>query len=73
MLQGGSILKDKSNVYLPNVRSYYEPDKESLIGRSPEGVDTPLANTVEDPIVANNIACMEFNYTDELDDGSDID
>ena len=27
MLQGGSILKDKSNVYLPHVRSYYEPSK----------------------------------------------
>ena len=69
MLQGGSILKDKSNVYLPHVRSYYEPSKESLVSHSPEGVDTMLANTVEDPIVANNIACNEFSY---IDDGDDI-
>lgn len=69
ILQGGSILKDKSNVYLPHVRSYYEPSKESLVSHSPEGVDTMLANTVEDPIVANNIACNEFSY---IDDGDDI-
>ena len=69
MLQGGSILKDKSNVYLPHVRSYYEPSQEFLVSKSPEGVDTPLANTVEDPIVANNIACNEFSY---IDDGDDI-
>ena len=69
MLQGGSILKDKSNVYLPHVRSYYEPSKESLVSHSPEGVDTMPANTVEDPIVANNIACNEFSY---IDDGDDI-
>lgn len=66
-------MKDKSNVYLPHIRSYYEPDKESLISKSPEGVDTPLANTVEDPIVVNNIACNEFTYTDDLEDDSDID
>lgn len=66
-------MKDKSNTYSPNVRSYYEPNKESLISKSPEGVDTPLANTVEDPIVVNNIACNEFNYTDDFEDESQID
>ena len=54
---------------MPHVRSYYEPSKESLVSHSPEGVDTMLANTVEDPIVANNIACNEFSY---IDDGDDI-
>ncbi len=62
-------MKDKSNVYLPHVRSYYKPSKEFLVSKSPEGVDTPLANTVEDPVVANNIACNEFSY---IDDGDDI-
>lgn len=66
-------MKDKSNVYLPNVRSYYEPNKESLISKSPEGLDTTLANTVEDSIVVNNIACNEFNYTDDLEADSEID
>lgn len=64
-------MKDKSNVYLPNIRSYYEPDKESLISKSPEGLDTTLANTVEDSIVVNNIACNEFNYTDDFEDDSE--
>ena len=68
MLQGGSILKVKSNVYLPHERSYYERSQEFLVSKSPEGVDTPLANTVEDPIVANNIACNEFSYIDDADD-----
>ena len=63
-------MKDKSNVYLPHVRSYYEPSKESLVSHSPEGVDTKWANTVEDPIVVNNIAYSEFTYIydDEEDD-----
>lgn len=65
-------MKDNSNVYLPKVRSYYEPNKESLVSKSPEGFDTVLANTVEDPIVVNNIACNEFNYTDDIYDDSDI-
>ena len=73
LLQGGSILKDKSNVYLPHVRSYYEPSEESLVSKSPEGVDTPLANTVEDSIVVNNIACQEFSYIDDDDTDSNID
>lgn len=64
-------MKDKSNVYLPHVRSYYEPSKESLVSHSPEGVDTKLANTVEDPIVVNNIAYSEFNYIYD-DDEDDI-
>lgn len=64
-------MKDKSNVYLPNIKSYYEPDKESLISKSPEGLDTTLANTVEDSIVVNNIACNEFNYTDDFEDDSE--
>ncbi|WP_195986732.1 hypothetical protein [Clostridium sp. D53t1_180928_C8] len=66
-------MKDKSNVYLPHVRSYYEPSKDSLVSKSPEGVDTPLANTVEDSIVVNNIACQEFSYIDDDDTDSTID
>ena len=64
-------MDDKSNVYLPRVRSYSEPDKEYLISKSPEGVDTKLANTVEDPIVVNNIAYSEFDYTEDPFDESE--
>ena len=45
----------KNKPYLPNLRSWYEPSEESLISKSPEGIDTILPNPAEDPIVVNNI------------------
>ena len=56
-------MTEKNKPYLPHLRSWYEPSKESLISKSPEGIDTILPNPVEDPIVANNISYMEFDYT----------
>ena len=49
-------MTEKNKPYLPNLRSWYEPSKESLISKSPEGIDTILPNPVEDPIVANTIS-----------------
>ena len=66
-------MKNKNNVYLPRERTGYEPSKEDLVSKSPEGVDTPLANTVEDQIVVNDIACYEFDYTEEPYVDSEID
>lgn len=68
-------MKDKTNdnVYLPRERAYYEPSDEALVSHSPEGIDTKLANTVEDPIVVNNIVCNEFDYTEEPNIDSEID
>ena len=54
-------MTEKNKPYLPHLRSWYEPSKESLISKSPEGIDTILPNPVEDPIVANNISYMEFD------------
>ena len=51
--------------YLPRERSWYKPDREALISRSPEGIDSILPNPVEDPIVSNNISYMEFDYTED--------
>ena len=64
---------DKKKPYLPNLRSWYEPSEESLISKSPEGIDTILPNPAEDPIVVNNISYMEFDYTNSpmLDDPDD--
>lgn len=53
------------NQYLPNARTGYSPDKHSLISESPTGVDTKLPNTVTDDVVVNNIACAEFDYTEQ--------
>lgn len=66
-------MKDKSHDYLPRERTGYEPSKEALVSKSPEGVDSSLANTVEDPVVVNNIACNEFDYTEEPYVDSEID
>ena len=30
-IKGGIILKDKSNVYLPSLRSYYDPTNETCV------------------------------------------
>ena len=63
----------KNKPYLPNLRSWYETSEESLISKSPEGIDTILPNPAEDPIVVNNISYMEFDYTNSsmLDDPDD--
>lgn len=55
-------LKDQ---YLPRARTGYSPNKEDLVSHSPEGVNTPLPNTVTDDIVVNNIAYSEFDYTEQ--------
>ena len=57
----------------PYLRSWYEPSEESLISKSPEGIDTILPNPAEDPIVVNNISYMEFDYTNSpmLEDSDD--
>ena len=63
----------KNKPYLPSLRSWYEPSEQSLISKSPEGIDTILPNPAEDPIVVNNISYMEFDYTNSsmLDDPDD--
>lgn len=62
----------KNNPYLPNERSWYEAPEEKLISKSPEGIDTILPDPVDDPIVVNNIAYMEFDYTEDLLADSEI-
>ena len=55
---------DLKNSYLPRARSGYEPDKSELVSKAPDGSYTTLPNPVEDPIVCNNIAYSEFDYTE---------
>ena len=61
---------DNKNVYLPNERTGYKPEKHSLVSQSPEGISTQLPSPVEDPIVVNNIASQEFDYTEDQFDQS---
>ena len=58
-------MKDKSNVYLPSLRSYYDPTNETCVNNPLIKSDASINSCMDDPIVANNIACNEFNYTDE--------
>lgn len=66
-------MNKKSENYLPRERTGYAPKKHDLVSSSEEGITTPLTNTVEDPITCNNIACQEFDYTEEPYVNSDLD
>lgn len=59
-------------IYLPSLKTNYTPSKESLVSYAPDGSSTKLPNTVTDPIVVNNIANVEFDNTEHLDVGEDI-
>ena len=71
-IKGWIILKDKSNVYLPSLRSYYDPTNETCVNNPLIKSDASINSCMDDPIVANNIACNEFNYTDDIYDDSDV-
>lgn len=59
--------------YLPRVRTSYHPTQDEIRSFAPNGSSTPLANPAVDPIVANNIASQEFDYTESLaDEGNTV-
>ena len=50
--------------YLPKERNYLEQNPKIIKAMSPTGKTySKLPDNVRDPIVSNNIACPEFNYT----------
>lgn len=60
-----------SKIYAPDMRTFLEPSPEDLI--SGEGkVKTTLPDHTKDPIVCNNIAYSEFDYTDNLIDSGKL-
>lgn len=61
-------MSEKKAPYLPKVRTDYHPTKSSV--ESGTGVDFQIhmPNPAVDPIVANNIASQEFNYTEDMAD-----
>lgn len=62
-----STNKDKTNIYLPKMRTGYAPEAHSLISHGKvEEPSSPLPSTVEDDIVVNNISNAEFDYTEDL-------
>ena len=63
-----SNTKNKPTNYLPQYRTGYAPEPHTLISHGKvEEPSTMLPNTVEDPIVVNNISNAEFDYTEQPD------
>lgn len=58
-------------IYLPKARTGYNPTDEELRSFSPKGDSTLTPNPVTDPVVVNNIAWQEFDYTEDLDEDDD--
>lgn len=61
-------MSEKKTPYLPKVRTDYHPTKSDV--ESKTGVDFPIdmPNPAVDPIVVNNIAWQEFDYTQDMSD-----
>lgn len=57
--------------HLPSHKTNYSPTKKDLISYAPDGSFTRLPSTVTDDIAVNNIANVEFDSTEKLDDDSD--
>jgi hypothetical protein len=54
--------------YLPKLRIDNNVKDGELRSFSPKGDSTFIPNPATDSIVANNIACQEFDYTEELEE-----
>lgn len=54
--------KDKDKLYAPKERNYLEQNPENLKSYSGKSF-TDMPDPVEDPIVSQNIASQEFDYT----------
>ncbi|MGL4772351.1 MAG: hypothetical protein ACRC2K_02195 [Clostridium sp.] len=53
---------NKNKLYLPKDRTDFYPTESELISNN-----TNLPNPAVDPIVVNNIAQAEFDYTEDLE------
>lgn len=59
-------MKKNKTPYLPDQRDFLEPDEHSLRSYSKAGSSySPLPDYTLDPIVAQNISNVEFDYTEE--------
>lgn len=65
----------KKTPYLPRQRGYFDQNMQRIKSISANGKDfTELPDPVRDPVVSNNIAWQEFDYTyDDLNDSFDDD
>lgn len=65
-------MSNQHKPYLPNVRTGYKPEAHSLVSHGKCSGATKLPDPIEDPIVVNNIANAEFDYTERMDVDKDL-
>lgn len=63
----------KEKPYPPKMRTDYDKSGKKLQSFSPSGDSTFIPNPSTDPIVVNNIAWQEFDYTEELESSNEDD
>ena len=52
--------------YLPKIRTNYHPTEDECNNYTEVGKPENIPNPAVDPIVANNIASQEFDYTQDM-------
>ena len=65
-------MSTNSKPYLPKVRTDYHPSKAECQTSTGVGRTTNIPNPATDPIVVNNIASQEFDYTQDLMNVNDM-
>ena len=70
--QGVINMTHKDKAYLPKVRTDYHPSNSDCQSSTGVGQTTNIPNPASDPIVVNNIASQEFDYTQDLMDINDF-
>lgn len=59
-------MSKKNKPYLPKVRTDYHPTKSKCDNYTEIGHPEDMPNPAHDPIVVNNIASQEFDYTQDM-------
>lgn len=57
---------NNSRPYLPKVRTNYHPSNKDCQTSTEVGTTNNIPNPANDPIVVNNIASQEFDYTQDM-------
>lgn len=64
-------INNEKKPYLPNERGYFDQEPQIIKSYSEKDC-TILPDPVTDPIVSNNIAWLEFDYTSPAEEYADL-
>ena len=59
-------MSTKKKPYAPKIRTDYHPTEEECSSYTEVGHPENIPNPANDPLVANNIASQEFDYTQDM-------